>query len=349
MKNLTTYILIAVVAVMFSSCAKDGKIGPTGATGTQGPPSGTSNPNIYNKWQVISGMNGAAYLIINSDNSYYELDSATYGFKTLNSGTALITGSQIQGGMYNNFSGTYDYSISNDTLKLTNINGTAILVKNSNAPDKSTWITFVTLTDSINPPVTGGDYREDMGFDGVNILWAGDYDSDTIYQINPTTHLITGKIFIGSANICYYGQINYASSFIWISNSEVVYKISPLNPTVIISTSPQLSTLGSITGMALVGQYMWYCDWAGNIYTWDVNGTTVTKQFNFPVSGMEYVNGFLYMNEGNYVYKCQVSPFQVLTTYQISPTPVNSFGITYDGSKFWIIDLNKSKLYRLSI
>lgn len=336
-----------LLTICFIACKKEGPEGPAGAPGPQGPNGiGSADPNIYNKWQVVSGLPGTKYVIIKNDNSFYQLDSAAYGFKDLYSDMAFITGSQIAC-----FS-LYNYSISNDTLTLTNSYGTVILKKNPNAPDETQWVTVVTEIDSIANPVATGDGRQDIGFDGTNILWTGDYNSTTVYKINPATHAISGTLPL-STNYS-GGQINYAASNIWIANNTIVDKVNPANGSV-ISTSPTLSTNGSITGMALAGQNLWYSNWQGNVSTWDIISNTITPQFQCRATGMEYVNGYLYLFRDNSIYKCQLTPFfAAVTTYTIpSIDGGNNGGITYDGSKFWVVKYNYSQntysLVKLSI
>lgn len=340
MKIFLGFILITTC---FFACKKEGPEGPAGAQGPNGI--GSADPNIYNKWQVVSGLPGTKYVIIKNDNSFYQLDSAAYGFKDLYSDFAFITGSQILC-----FS-AFNYVISNDTLKLTNSIQTVILKKNPNAPDETQWVTVVTEIDSIASPVANGDGREDIGFDGTNILWTADATVNTLYKINPATHLVSGTLPLSTSY--YYGQVNYAASNIWISNGATVDKVNPANGAV-LSTSHALAPNYALRGIALAGQNLWYCDWQGNISTWDIISNTITPQFHCYVSGMEYVNGYLYLFRGNSIYKCQLTPFAAVTTYTIpSIDGGNNGGITYDGSNFWVVKYsytqNNYSLVKLSI
>jgi hypothetical protein len=344
MKVIRLFLLILMTIALFSSCKKEA--GPQGPEGQQGPtePGGIGNTDsrLYTKWQVVSGYSETKYIIIKSDNSFYQLDSAAYGFKSLYSATALITGSQIYGWDLCN------YTINNDTLKLTNIDRTVILIKNVNAPDETAWVTPVTAIDSINVPFTVNDGREDIGFDGTNILWTGNYDSDTVYKINPSTHSIAG--YIPLTTTYSYGSINYAASNIWLSNYNTIDKINPANGA-IISSSPGLAQY--INSLALVGNTMWYSS-GGDIYTWDVISNNITHQLQLYAYGMEYVNGYLYVNNGNFIHKCQLSPFLAIKTYQIKSSyyEASYYGLTFDGTKFWIVmsaHSNNYTLIRLSI
>ncbi|MEO6239809.1 MAG: hypothetical protein ABIQ40_00670 [Bacteroidia bacterium] len=345
MKTRILFSFILLTSI-FSACKKEGPSGPAGPPGSPGVNGiGSPDPNIYNKWQVISGLPNTKYVIIKSDNSYFQLDSNAYGFKNLSSDAALITGSQIA--CFNLF----NYIISNDTLTLVNLYGTVILKKNTNAPDETQWVLPFTEIDSIASPVTNGDGREDLGFDGTNILWTADASSNAIYKINPTTHSVAGTVPL--TNTYYYGQVNYAAANIWISNNATVDKVNPSNGNV-ISTSPTLTTVtGPLTGMALAGQNLWYCDWQGNISTWDIISNAITPQLQYRTEGMEYVNGYLYMTKGNKIYKCELSPtFKVVASYA-GDNNASYQGITYDGSHFWVVKYNYNQnnysLVKLSI
>ncbi len=334
------FLLLCLIA----ACTKEGPPGPAGSQGPQGPGgSGTPDPNIFHKWEVVSGLPNTKYVIIKNDNVYYQMDSAAYGFKDIYGATALITGSQIA------CWSIYNYLVSNDTLYLDNSSETIVLKRNDNAPDETQWVISVTETDSIASPVLNGDGREDIGFDGNNILWTADANSSIIYIIDPPSHAVIGQYTL-STNYS-YGQINYAASNIWISNGTTVDKVNPANGSV-LATSPSL-TSSTLTGIALAGQEMWYSDWQGNIATWDIISNAITPQLQYPVNGMEYVNGYLYMVSGNKIHKCQLSPFKAVATYAIGSANASYSGITHDGSRFWVVKYNYNQnsysLVKLSI
>ena len=50
MKNLKKLILIAVIAVLFNSCAKDGATGPAGPAGSNGNANVTSSTFTVTSW-----------------------------------------------------------------------------------------------------------------------------------------------------------------------------------------------------------------------------------------------------------------------------------------------------------
>lgn len=334
MKTTRIFLIIAlgIVLAALAACTKEGPPGPAGAPGPQGPGGiGSPDPNIYTTWEVVSGLPGTKYVIIKSDNSYFQLDSLEYGFKNLSSGMALITGSQIS------CFGLYNYTISNDTLRLASSSGTAILKKNAGAPDETQWLLAASVVDSIASPIANGDGRQDISFDGTNILWTADANVSGVYKINPSTHAITGSIPLSASY--YYASVNYASSNAWISNGTVIDKVNPATGAV-ISTSPPL-VVNIIPAMALVGQDMWYCDWQGMLSTWDIVSNAVTPRFQLDASGMEYVNGYLYVIAHGRMHKCQLSPFLAVATYSL---PSNSYhGLTHDGSHFWAVRYRASQ------
>ena len=346
MKHIKAILLVALAISLFTSCKKEeGPAGPEGPTGPTGI-STTPNPAIYAKWEVVSGLAGTKYAIIKNDNSFYRLDSAQYGFKSLQSDMAFITSSQIT-----IFYSTYNYSIANDTLRLKNLNNNIVLKKNTNVPDEALWVIYVSVLDTIDNPAIGGDGRQEIGFDGTNILWSGNWNSSTLYKINPTTATSTTLSLAGNY---YSAGVNYAASYIWISNYSTMDKVNPTTGA-IISTSPVLTSGSRIVAHALIGQNMIYSDGNGNVFSWDISGATIVPLFTHYITGMEYVNGFLYLLDGNQVYKCQLSPFEALTSYYIDSPLVgsNMGGITYDGSHFWVVGEDNytgdNKLVKLSI
>lgn len=346
MNILKSIIVIALAIILFSACKKEGPEGPQGPIGLTGPTGSTTavNPAVYGKWQVISGMPGTSYYILKSNNYLYRLDSAAYGFKSLASDMALMTYTQIFA-----FWTTFNYSISNDTLRLTNLNNNIILKKKANAPDETEWVTYLTVIDSIVSP-TGGDGREDLGFDGSNILWTASSSSNTLYKINPSSHVVST---LPLSTSYYYGGCNYASTQLWISDDFIINNVNPATGAV-ISTSPVLCS-STITSLALAGSLMYYSDWLGNFYTWDIISNDITPMFSYYINGMEYVGGFLYIYSYHEIHKCQLSPFEVVTTYYIDypHSSGNCGGLTYDGSNFWIVGYNYSTsdhlLYKLTL
>jgi len=330
MKYIKSILFVALAISLCTSCKKDKYEGPQGPAGPTGPTGISTNPNpaMYAKWDVVSGLSGTRYVILKSDNSIHLLDSAQYGFKALESDLAFITSNQIT-----IFLEIFNYSVANDTLRLTNTNKNVVLKKNNNAPDETEWVTFVTITNTIPNPEINGDGRQDIGFDGTNILWAGDWNSSTIYKINPTSATSTALSLMGS----YYSpSINYAPSAIWIVNSNTIDEVNATTGAV-MSSSPVLSA-NRIQSLALIGQKMFYSA-DGYIYTWDIITDEILQHFPLDVYGMEYVGGYMYFMKNHLLYKCQVSPFQCVLTYYID-SPVasgNSCGVTYDGSNFWIV------------
>jgi len=341
MKVMRTALVCSFVFILLIACKKEGPQGPAGPTGPTGSTT-TVNPAIYGKWQVISGLPGTKYFIIKNDNIIYRLDSADYGFKSLFSNMALLTYTQI-----NAFFMTYNYTIIDETMTLSNMNGDITLVRKNNAPHETQWVTNLTITDSIPSP-TGGDGRQDIGFNGTEILWTSTSSSSILYKINPSTHAVTN---FNLSSSYYYGCTDYAAGFLWISDGNTIDKVNATSGAV-LSTSPVLSSI-QVTADALVGQEMWFCNWSGEVYTWNISTNVITPQFNLSVSGMEYSGGFLYIFHNNMIYKCQVTPFEAITTYYIESDNVsgNNGGITFDGTNFWVVGYDNSgehKLYKLS-
>ena len=342
MKLIRTILMFSLAILIFTACKKETIEGPQGPAGPAGSTTSV-NPAIYGSWEVLSGMPGAKYFILKNTNFLYRLDSLDHGFKTLTGDMALLTYTQIYV-----FWESFNYSINNDTLKLVNLNRNITLKKKVNAPDETDWVIYATIIDSIASP-THSDGREDIGFDGTNILWTAKSTSDTLFKINPSTHAVS---HLPLSNGYYYGSTTFAT-FLWISNNSTIDKVNPTTGA-IIATSPSLGT-SRITANALVGSSdMWYCE-DNNIKTWNIISDVITPQFNLYIDGMEYTGGFLYLFHNNQIHKCQLSPFQAIETYYIDHQNIgnNNGGLTYDGSHFWVVgynyNTNRYILYKLSI
>ncbi|HNX06130.1 MAG TPA: hypothetical protein PKL96_00950 [Bacteroidales bacterium] len=341
MKLIRTILMFSLAILIFTACKKETIEGPQGPAGPAGPTTSV-NPAIYGSWEVLSGMPGAKYFILKNTNFLYRLDSLDHGFKSLTGDMALLTYTQIYV-----FRETFNYSINNDTLKLVNLNRNITLKKKVNAPDETDWVIYATVIDSIVSP-THSDGREDIGFDGTNILWTAKSTSDTIFKINPLNHAIS---YLHLSNGYYYGSTTFAT-FLWISDNSAIDKVNPTTGAV-LGTSPALGT-SRITANALVGSDMWYCE-GGNIKTWNIVSDVITPQFHLYTDGMEYTGGFLYFFNNNQIYKCQLSPLQAIETYYIDHQNIgnNNGGLTYDGTHFWVVgydnNTNKYLLYKLSI
>jgi hypothetical protein len=327
MKHFRSIIVTLVIFTLMISCKKEGPEGPQGPAGPTGI-STAPDPALYNKWEVIYGLPSTRYVIFKNDNYVCVLDSTQYGFRSLSKALAFITSVQIKV-----YTTTYNYSIHGDTLRMTNNSDSIVLLKNADTPDETTWVTFVTVSDIINSPLPGGDGRQDIGFDGTNILWACDWNYDKLYKINPLTSTNT---ILSLAGGYYAPSVNYASAAIWIVNSTTIDKLDPSTGNV-LSASPVLCT-GMIRSLALIGQKMYFSS-DGYIYTWDISTNEILQHFPFNASGMEYNNGYLYLLDEHHLHKCQLNPFHCVLTYYID-SPLagsNMGGLTFDGSNFWVV------------
>jgi len=343
MRCVKIILQLALVLIVFASCKKEGPQGPEGPSGPAGN-SLTVNSELYGKWQVVSGLTETKYIIIYNNNLTYLLDSLEYGVKKLSEDMAMITYAQIY--LHNE---VFNYTLSNDTLRLTNFSKNIVLKKNSNAPAETQWLTFITITDSIPSPTNEvGNF--DIGYANGKIAWTAKSPSDTLFLINTTTHDVT-YLSITSAN---YGSVNFATAF-WISSDNRIYQVSPNNG-LTLSSSPVLGT-GRVQSLALVNaNSMWLCI-DNKIKIWNPLTNDITQLGELYTNGMEYVDSYLYILQDNLIFKCQLSPtFQVVQTYYINNSHLNIWGnggITYDGTHFWIVgqenNTYKYGLYKLSL
>lgn len=326
-------LTLLALSLGLASCKKEipGPAGPQGPGGI-----GSADPRLFNKWEIISGSNAMKFLAFTNDNRVTQLyEDKTFSFKTTFENTVLITGNQVQMNYL-----TYNYSISNDTLKLTNTVGSILAKRNDNAPTIDSWVSLVQPLDSFQaPPID--DPREDIGCDGEYLYMVDGYNSDSIYKVSIAAKSLTATVpFRG-----YYSSVEYAEGYLWASNSNTLRK---LNKTT--GEEVQVSiNMGDhdIPGLAYDGQYFW-CNVRGyksdTLIKYDpVSNTAISKiafQDHAPFSGITYVNGYLYVCNNGFVYKCTTSPFKAIKTYKIGTIENNGYGgmsgIAYDGSSFWI-------------
>lgn len=326
-------LTLLTLSLGLASCKKEipGPPGPRGPGGI-----GSADPRLFNKWEIISGSKTMKFLAFTNEHRITQLyEDKTFGFKTTSENTALITGNQVQMNYF-----TYNYSISNDTLKLTTTGGSILAKRNDNAPTIDSWVSVIQPLDSFQAPHID-DPREDIGCDGEYLYMVDGANSDSIYKIGIAAKGLTGAIpFRG-----YYSSIEYAEGYLWASNSNTLRKLNKTTGEEIQVSIP----LGdyAIQGLAYDGQYFW-CNANGyrsdTLIKYDpVNNTIVSKeafQDYAPFLGMAYVNGYLYVCNNGFVYKCTTSPFKAIKTYKIGTIENNGYGgitgIAYDGSNFWL-------------
>jgi hypothetical protein len=178
-----------------------------------------------------------------------------------------------------------------------------------------------------------------------------DYQTDTIIKVNPNTHSISGYYKLNY--LSFYGNVNYSNSKIWITDYEAIKKVNIITGNVELTSIPLINPGDAFRGLALAGNKMWFCSFTNGLFTWDTLTNEKTKIYPNYFDALEYVNGFLYLQTGNYIYKCELNPFRAVKTYYISDLSFNySSGLTYDGSNFWIYGIKngdiKYKLLKLS-
>ncbi len=349
MRYIKIALFLCLALSFFISCKKDKYTGPQGPEGPAGPTGIASSPDpaLFTKWDAVSGFSETKYVIFKSDYSVNTLDSAQYGFKTISSDIAAITNNQI----YYNYN-IYNYAIVNDTLRITNNVDTMVLKKNINAPEITEWVTYLTITDSIDNPVVGGEGNQEIGFDGSHILWAGSLNSSKLYRISPSTGTYTTLNLSGNY---YYAGVACSGPSIWVADNSTFDQVDPSNGAV-LTTSPVLSSEG-ITALTLSGVSMLYCTPTGKFCSYDMVSHFNGWLFSIPdgFTGLEYVNDFLYFFRGHYLYKWQFSSYQVVTTYYIDSPLLDdeTGGVTYDGTHFWVVGKNPNtdeyKLLKLSL
>ena len=320
MKSIKLSFILLLIITVFVTCKKEGPQGPQGQAGPGNP-----DPNIYGKWEVISGANEFKYLIINNDKSYYVLFEDTFGFKSQYNDIALITGSQIVIEIGNGY--LYNYSVSSSSLTLTNTEDTISLSRNNNVPDQDNWLKKITSLSSINAPIKRA---TDLAWDGQYIWYGNAYETNYLYKINPLTSYVDSIPTINSA----WG-IEFDGQYLWTSNNGYD-KIFKVDPTTGSNITESVSMGAWIESIAWDGQYLWcWSDNEGTIYKYNPQSNSVVSQYNIGTAGgITYANGYFYLCIYGVLHKCTINPLHAIESYSLENLHIH--GITYDGNNFWV-------------
>ena len=345
MKKSLLYILF--LSILISSCKKEIIEGPTGAQGVQGTTGVTGNngfngadPRLFYQWRVIASNINSAYeikcLLFNTDNSVYELQEySIYGLRLINYGTQLITNTQLT-----LFGGErYNYTISNDTLRLSNTHRNVSAIRRNDIPTPNEWVVPVASLDSIT---LSKSYEGDIAFDG-NYLWLTDPGENEFDKVNLFTRSLDTLQYSGLRN--YYASVGYAQDYLWVSATNGTLHKVDRNTGQELQASPPMGQYIN-QGIAFDGKYLLctgissHSKYRDSLYTYDPISNTVISQWNIPYfTGIEYADGHLYACYENMIYKCTLSPLRAVKTYKILSARDAYDGITgiaYDGSNFWV-------------
>lgn len=315
---------LALVLLFFGTLAGCKKDDANPANG--GNPQGSA---IHGKWQVTAGDAETKFLQFNTDNTYFGLKEANYGFRALESGVCQITETQI------NFRGSlYNYSVTGNELRITNTTQTIVCTKNTSAPDGSQWVTTISPLDSLVAP---NDQITDIAYN-AGFLWYGNGYSNVrkLHKINVATRSATVVPSTSVDFTQYAFAVEYANGSLWCNSNggSNLYKVDP-NTGAIQATSV---TIGPwMNGIAFDGQFLWAA--SGNdrtIYKYNPATNSVAGSYSDArAEGLAFAGTTLYVCKDGVVNKCTTTPLRSVAAYRIPGAHIG--GIAFDGTHFWLV------------
>ena len=338
-KNAITYLIVMLITMTLFNCNNDDD-------------SHTNQNPLLGKWEVTSGIfleSQPKYLIFNSDNTVDFLFEHDLGFKAIDQIDYIVSESEIEMNVQG-FVG-FEYTLDQNILSISNGSSTLLLAKNESAPNTEDWVQALSVLSEGDAPWSG---EVDIAFtyDKTKIVYGMNDSATNIPLINPTT--FTEVEQIATTNIAKVVEIeNFAVPDRYLfqsngnSNSISVYTIN--NGTYQFS----LEVDNKISGMASVNSnYLWVAsnEDEGSLNLINVADNTIDQTIPlgyYSLNGLDYQNGFLYVNDGLYIHKCQTTPnFKAVATYKVSNFGLQ--GIAFDGVNFWASAYhNSSDSYKL--
>ncbi len=342
-KSVSSLIMLPlVIGLFFTSCKKD--------DGPMDPPV-IEEQTIFGKWEITNGrfiLSNASYVHINEDNTINILGEDALGFKTNFDTNITVTENQLTtssgyGSQINN------YVLNGNLLVITPPGGAGeiSLTRNPNIPAPSEWIKTLAVLAEGDAPWEGD---VDIAFNGTQILYGTENGGGQIGLVNPETFALDGTI--PTSRSAYAVEVeNYDNPNKYIFQSDNgSNKFFAYNEATNTQAFESDATGAWIYGLASVNSdEIWVS--SGNaralyLYRYDgVDEILETINLDFQPRGMDYQNGFLYVNDGNRIHKCQTSPtFRAVETYRLQNH--NASGIAFDGSNFWLSTYNSGN-YKL--
>jgi len=322
MKNLTKIIIAFLLFVSVESCKKE------------------VPKTIYGQWEIVVNDDDSfdedlKYLYVNTDKTIDYLFSDKNNFRRLSSSNATISEDQLT---YSSYFGLtiVNYVLDNDQLTFKFSNDSQVSFKRvSGKPSLGTWIVKKTI---ISTHPTPWNESVDIAFDGTHILYPNYTEPGVgIARINTSTFNIDSEIptFFNPRYIAVQ-KSTAVDRLIFVNHS---YRIEGYTEDMNINTFISDEFENYCKSMATVGGDNLWVSTHSKLYLYKFTGISHgiinTIETNRSFKGMTYVNGFLYLCSSDKIYKCQVNDgFKVLETFSIDDYYL--YGITHDGSNFWL-------------
>ncbi|WP_044403154.1 hypothetical protein [Lacinutrix sp. Hel_I_90] len=342
MKPLNKTLLLILLSICLFHCSKNDDDAADNST------NGASNP-LLGQWEITSGSfihDSDKYIYFNTDNTANILRETSDNFKGIYSPNYSITNNQvtIDGTGGQGSPGVFSYTITENTATLSNGSSSKILQKIDNGPSSSSWVEELSILLQGNAPWDG---EVDLAFtyDKTAIVYGKTTDADHIGLIDPDTFLEIGQIATTNSAIAVeIEKYNAPERYVFQSdngsdNFHAYYENSNNLGFDSVATGAWIKGLASVNTTTL---------WVASsnesslyLYNYAPSPDVIEQTIALEIQpeGLDYQNGFLYVCDGRFVHKCQVTPsFQVISSYRVKDTSIS--GIAFDGVNFWISGYN---------
>ena len=233
---------------------------------------------------------------------------------------------------------SFQYTLSQNTLSISDGSSTLQLIKNESAPTSEDWIQELSVLSEGDAPWSG-DVDIAFTYDKTKIVYGMNDTSTYIPFIDPVTFTEVG--LFGTPNIAKVVEVEkfeIPDRYLFQSNGNSnLIRVSSIDGS---GTPFNLEVETKIVGIASVDpNYLWVAsnDDEGSLNLVNVADNTIDQTIPlgfYNVNGLDYQNGFLYVDDGVYLHKCQTTPtFKAIASYKVPNFGMQ--GIAFDGTNFW--------------
>ncbi|WP_160112160.1 hypothetical protein [Aquimarina sp. AU58] len=324
------FIVIILVASMCIRCNKDDN------ANTIAP----ETKIIDGSWEHTSGIildGSIKFITIDKEKGILiMLFENELGFRGIQQYNVTINENSINFGATTEIS-EFGYVLEKNELKITFRSNAATFKRLDTDLDPDNWVKPLTILQNAAVP-----FKDiDIAFDGSSILGYSEEDAG-ILKINPETLAIESVIVTTLAPKSVEIEKSNTNPLLFqASSGSNTFRASFYNTGETFYTS--ISNGGSITGLASEKSgYIWVAtDNDEYINRYKSNGSLspgeiiqqIDLKFN-SVNGLDFQGGYLYVADGQYLYKCQIVPeFKAIKSYRIPGYSMK--GVAFDGTNFW--------------
>jgi transglutaminase-like putative cysteine protease len=191
-----------------------------------------------------------------------------------------------------------------------------------------------------------GKFCTGLTYDGM-YLWAADYKSDLLFQINPNDGSVVRKILspgFWPMGLAWDGQALWCVD----AKAKKIFKIDPQNGTILFTVDAPTS---NPEGLTWDGTTLWVGDSrADKIMKLDLSDGTAVKSVSVPAraaSGLTFDGTYLWCSDRELDEIYMIDPENGDVLIMIDAPGNYCRGIAYDGTYLWNIDYQSDSLYQI--